>query len=260
MSSKQNKKQAETKRKAETEKTKLDGLRNHLLMEKFPLECERLPLSKLPEYEQEIVRKCTNHEELNDKEFQDLSELLEKYRGLIEDIDPEAIIESKKQFAEQLKTEEDFLNYLDEIENRELHLQYNHWGKTRDMYVQIKPLDDSRAVKLTEAHQDIYMDLDPNQRKINQKYLEGKKLTKEEENILADLNEKVLATTITDKSDEILTLLAHQVTPPDFNGNIEKRKKFWASVPFTVRISLYVKLLDILGLKDTENEKLFPDE
>lgn len=260
MSSKQNKRQAENRRKIEREEHKLDGLNQHLLEVKFPLECERLPLSQLSEYEQGLANKCRNHESLNEEELNDLKELLARYRQYTNDIKADEIVESQEAFNKQIKTEQDFLNFLDEIENRELHLRFPYNGVTRDMYFNVAPLEDSLAVKMTEQHQEIYMNLTSNEQRINQKNLEGKQLTQEEENIMKDIQDRVMSDNIEDQSDEILTFLAYQLTPPDFEGNIEKRKHFWSKIPFTIKISLYVKLLDILGLNNTDNTELFPDE
>ena len=47
------------------------------------------------------------------------------------------------------------------------------------------------------------------------------------------INEKIVNSRIEQKADIINELLAYQVTPPDFNGDISKRKDFWEnSFPF----------------------------
>jgi hypothetical protein len=228
----------------------------------LPEDIKELPKDILNPHLQELVERVENGETLSKNEYKDLRKVLKRYRPAIKKYEPVETVKSYKRFEENLTTERELLRILDyDNGGTTLHMRLPVYGEEyKDLYFKILPLNDSRALRFSENHIDLFKDLKPNQRRIYEKNARGEAISKEESDILKSINEKIVNSRIEQKADIINELLAYQVTPPDFNGDISKRKDFWEnSFPFNAKVSLFLQVEKILGLTDEFNEKLFPD-
>ncbi len=230
--------------------------------EMLPQDLKQIPIEVLDENAQILVERVEAGETLIDDEYAEVRKILKEYRPYIEKYKPVETVKAYEKFEENLTTERELLDILDyDAGGTTLHMRLPVHGKEyKDLYFKIRPLNDSRAIKFSENHIDLFKDLKPNQRRIYEKNARGEPISKEEADILNSINDKIVENRIEQKAELINELLAFQVTPPDFDGDIEKRKDFWEnSFPFNAKVSLFMKVESILGLTDEFNEKLFPD-
>lgn len=226
----------------------------------LPTEIEKLPYNKLTPYEQSIIFKIENKQHVTKTELKKIKKTVRKYKEYTRKYDPDSTIEACKKLKENVTTEQELLNIFDIDKNKTIHMHLNVNGEGfKDLYFQIAPLEDSRAIKFSEQHIDLYKDMSESEKTTFRKAQNNEEMSKEEKDVVEDLNQRLIETQITDKADMINEFLAYQVTPPDFNGDIEKRKEFWKNqFPFYPRIALFIKLMDYYGLNNESEEKLFP--
>ena len=229
-------------------------------IEILPKEVKKLPFNKLDPEIQDYIIRIDEGQILDSDEYKELRKVLKKYRPYIEKYKPDETVDNYKKIEENITTEQELLDFLDNDEDKKIHMRLDLGKGEKDLYFDIAPLDDSRAIKFSEAHVDIYANITPQERKVYEKSKRNETMTREEMNILEDINEKLIHLQTAEKSEIINEFLAWQLTPPDFNGDIEMRKKFWATnFPFYPKIELFSRVAKILGLSEENNEKLFPD-
>ena len=59
--------------------------------------------------------------------------------------------------------------------------------------------------------------------------------------------------------ENITKLLATQIEEPTML-DFEEKKQFWSNFPFLMRVQLYSKVMEKLGLTKSFNDDLFPTE
>jgi hypothetical protein len=226
----------------------------------LPEEIGKLPYDKLSPYEQNIVFKIENKQHVTRTELKKIKKTVKRYKQFTRKYDVEKTVESAKKLQENITTEQELLDIFDNEKRNTIHMHLNVNGEGyRDLYFKIKPLDDSRAIKFSEQHIDLYRDMSDKEKETFRKAQNNKPMSKEEQDVVEELNKRLMETQITDKADMINEFLAYQVTPPDYDGDIEKRKEFWKTqFPFYPRIALFIKLMDYYGLNSESEEKLFP--
>lgn len=249
--SKKNKKQHKTKEQ-------LQALEKDLYHTTFRREAEQIPIERLPSDEQLVILKCINGEEPTSEEFTKLKEILVRYREHIQKYKPQETVENAEQVVQIIKTEQELLDILDNPKRRRLLVHLPVDGNIYEMDFEIKPLEDSKAIRSLQVHLDLFKDYTDEESILYAKAQQGQKLTREEQHIVdkitEDLNEKA-----NEQQDEIiLTFLANQLRLPDSSDDYEKRKEFWRKFPFNAKFSVWSQIQDRLGLTEETNEKLFP--
>lgn len=252
MSKKQNKKLGENRRKPNVE-----ALERQLLKTSFPLECESIPLESLNEKEQEIVQKCINREDLNDKEFKTLKRVLQQYRPAIQKLKPSETIEQVEEAKNLIKTEQDLLDILDQPERRLLHVNLPLDGVVYEMDFEVLPLKDSRVVQSLETQIDLFKDYSEHDKLVYAKAQSGQVISKEEKAIIDKMNKEINEKAGEHYSEIVDGLLVSQLRLPNSSMNEDKRKEFWSKFPFNPKFAIYMKVQDRLGLTEQDTEALF---
>lgn len=250
MSSKQNKRHARTKKAREAEK--------QLLKTTFPYECEQLPISELKPSEQEIVNKCIHFEELTDEEFTTLKRILDKYRESIYEYKPDETVENAEKVINIINSEQELLDILDDPSRRYLLLHLPLNNKIYSLEFEVLPITDSRAVQAIELHLDLFADYSQREKQIIEKANHGQVLSPEEKQIMDRIAGEIEEKADRKKEEIMITLLAHQLRLPNSSDNIGKRLEFWRKFPFNVKVLIFAKVQDKLGLTEYDNNQLFP--
>lgn len=226
----------------------------------LPDDVLELPFDKLDPEIQELVARISNDEILSDEEYKEVKKVVKKYKQYTEKYKPKETIEAYEKLEENITTERELLDILDVNLNRSLHMRLDLGQGMKDIYFKIAPLNDSRAIKFTEQHLDIYKLMNPSERAVYEKNLRKEPMSIEEANVLKSIDDKMMKSRMSDQVDMINDLLASQVTPPEFGGDIDKRKQFWATkFPFKPKLELFARVSKILGLNEEFNKNLFPD-
>ena len=255
MSKKQNKKLKQIKQKISTAEVE-----RQLLKTQFPLECESLPLEKLNSDEQDVVNKCMNYEELNDEEFTLLKATLQRYRPALQKIKPEETLENVDKAVQLIKSEQDFLDLMDEEEEKYLTVQLPTKKGKLQFDFEVLPLTDSRVVESLELQVLLFKDYTDEETALytSASTKNEDELTKEEKEVLEKMNQDLAEKVSQQKITSVNNFLANQLRIKDSDADIEIRRNFWKKFHFNAKINVFVKVQERLGLNELNTRELFP--
>lgn len=225
----------------------------------LPREVETLPYDVLTNEEQRIIDKVRANEELTQDEIDLIKQTRKTYEEPLKKYDANNIIESNKILEETIATEQDLLDFVYGDNDMSIKMNLPLKKGTKLFTFHVKPLDDSRAVDFLEQHIDIFRDLSDEERKIYDKNNNGEALNPVEEKVLKHINEQIAQNQSKSQMENITKLLATQLEEPtslDFDG----KKEFWSNFPFLIRVQLYTRVMEKLGLTQEFNTELFPTE
>ena len=225
----------------------------------LPKEVETLPYDVLTTEEQLIIDKVRRNEELSQEEIDLIKQTRKTYEEPLKKYDANNIIESNKILERTIATEQDLLDFVYGEHDMTIRMNLPFKTGTKMFTFTVKPLEDSRAVDFLEQHIDIFRDLSDEERKIYDKNNSGEALNPVEEKVLKHINEQIAQNQSRSQMENITKLLATQLEEPtslDFDG----KKQFWSNFPFLMRVQLYSKVMEKLGLTQSFNDELFPTE
>ena len=221
---------------------------------------EYVPEEDLSKSQQKLLQKCIDKEDFTDKQFADLKLILNKYRLLLQKINPEETLESVDKAVELIHTEQDFIDLMESDTNKYLKVNMPFQGKIIPFEFEVLPLVDSRVVDALELHIDIFKDFDFDEATTysNAVNKTEDELTDDEKRIIAKLNEKIADKLSTQRIEAVNKFLAHQLIIKDSDSDLDTRLKFWDKFHFNAKFSVFVEVQNRLGLNEVNNEKLFP--
>ena len=221
---------------------------------------EYVPEEDLSKSQQKLLQKCIDKEDFTDKQFADLKLLLNKYRLILQKINPEETLESVDKAVELIHTEQDFIDLMESDTNKYLKVNMPFQGKIIPFEFEVLPLVDSRVVDALELHIDIFKDFDFDEATTysNAVNKTEDELTDDEKRIIAKLNEKIADKLSTQRIEAVNKFLAHQLIIKDSDSDLDTRLKFWDKFHFNAKFSVFVEVQNRLGLNEVNNEKLFP--
>ena len=225
----------------------------------LPREVETLPYDVLTKEEQRIIDKVRNGEELSQEEIDLIKQTRKEYEEPLKKYDANNIIESNKILEKTIATEQDLLDFVYGEHDMSIKMNLPMKAGTKLMIFNVKPLDDSRAVDFLEQHIDIFRDLSDEERKIYDKNNKGESLNPTEQKVLEHINEQISQNQSRSQMENITKLLATQIEEPS-SLNFEEKRDFWNNFPFLIRVQLYSKVMEKLGLTQSFNDDLFPTE
>lgn len=224
----------------------------------LPKEIDTLPYEILTEREKQIIDKYHRGETLTQEEIDIIKKSRSGYQKELKKYDVNKIIESHEILEENLGTEQELLDMVFNKEKPVIKIMLPINGEEKLFKFTVKPLEDSRAVKLLEQHLEIFKDLSQEERIIYNKGNAGEKLNPKEEAILQHINEKINENASISRMEGITDLLAGQLEEP-VSLTYEEKLKFWGNFNFMLRMGLYAQVMKKLGLDEDFNDRLFPD-
>lgn len=225
----------------------------------LPKEVETLPYDVLTTEEQRIIDKVRNGEELSQEEIDLIKQTRKEYEEPLKKYDANNIIESNKMLEKSIATEQDLLDFVYGEYDMTIKMNLPFKDGTKLFTFTVKPLDDSRAVDFLEQHIDIFRDLSDEERKIYDKNTNGETLNPVEEKVLKHINEQISENQSKSQMENITKILSYQLEEPK-SLSFEEKKQFWNNFPFLMRVQLYSKVMEKLGLTQSFNDELFPVE
>lgn len=225
----------------------------------LPKEVETLPYDVLTSEEQRIIDKVRNGEELSQEEIDLIKQTRKEYEEPLKKYDANNIIESNKMLEKSIATEQDLLDFVYGEYDMTIKMNLPFKDGTKLFTFTVKPLDDSRAVDFLEQHIDIFRDLSDEERKIYDKNTNGEALNPVEEKVLKHINEQISENQSKSQMENITKILSYQLEEPK-SLSFEEKKQFWNNFPFLMRVQLYSKVMEKLGLTQSFNDELFPVE
>ena len=155
-------------------------------------------------------------------------------------------------------TEQELLDFVYNQEKPTIIMNLPINGVEKQFTFTVKPLEDSRAVKMLEQHIDIFKDLSDEERKIFDKDARGEGLNEKERRVLEHINEKINENRTLSQIEEVTNFLAWQLEEPR-SLTVEQKVDFWHKFNFILRMGLYSRVMGKLGLNEEFNENLFQD-
>lgn len=225
----------------------------------LPREVETLPYEILTKEEQHIIDKVRNGEELSQEEIDLIKQTRKEYEEPLKKYDANNIIESNQILEETIATEQDLLDFVYGDNDMTIKMNLPLKTGTKLFTFNVKPLDDSRAVQFLEQHIDIFRDISDEERKVFEKNNNGEALNPTEEKVLKHINEKISKNQSRSQVENITTLLSSQIEEPT-SLDQKGKEDFWNNFPFLIRVQLYSKVMEKLGLTQQFNDDLFPTE
>ena len=242
----------------EEEKSGSKAIEEFWVKNRLPKEVETLPYEILTDEEKYIVDKVKDGKELTQEEIDIIKKTRKEYEEPLKKYDANEIIKSNELLTEQIGTEQELLDFIYNQERPVIRMNLPINGVTKTFEFTVKPLEDSRAVKMLEQHIDIFQDLSQQERDIYGKFERGEGLNEKERRVLEHIQNKINENRTISQLEEITNFLAYQLEEPR-SLDLEQKKEFWKQFNFMHRMALYGRVLDKLGLNQEFNEKLFQD-
>ena len=219
-----------------------------------------VPKNKLSKQEKRLVDACASgKEDFTDDEFETLKEVAVRYKS-VKDIEADEILDNVDEIVKTIKTEEDLIALLDKEENYpELTINLHIGSEIYQTRFEVLPMTDSSKLQEIENQAGLFADFDAKERTIITKGNSNpNSLTREEkevyENLIRQINEK----SYKNSDNMILSFLANQLKIKDIPFNYEQNLKLWKKVNMNVRVMVFYRIQDMLGLTDVTSEELFP--
>ena len=224
----------------------------------LPKEVETLPYEILSDEEKYIIDKVRGGKELTQEEIDIIKRTRKEWEEPLKKYDANEIIKSNEMLYDAMGTEQELLDFVYSQARPTIVMNLPINGVTKQFTFTVKPLEDSRAVKMLEQHIDIFQDLSNEERNIYMKYENGEHINEKERRVLEHIQNKINENRTISQLEEITTFLAWQLEEPK-SLSLEEKIEFWKSFNFMHRMALYGKVMDKLGLNQEFNEKLFQD-
>lgn len=219
-----------------------------------------VPEEDLSKTQQKLLQKCIDKEDFTDKQFADLKLILNKYRLLLQKLQPEETLKSIEDVKELIETEQEFIDLMDSDETKYLVVNLPYNGRVFEFNFEVLPIKDSRVVESLELHIDIFKDFDFEEAQVysNASNKEPEDYTEEEKRIVQKLNQMMMDKLSQRKIDAVDTFLAYQLRIKGSDADIDTRLKFWSKFHFNAKFGVFTAVQNRLGLNEISNQKLFP--
>lgn len=219
-----------------------------------------VPEEDLSKTQQKLLEKCIAKEDFTEKQLADLKLLLNKYRLILQKINPEESLENVDNVVELIQTEQDFIDLMDSDEEKFLKVNMPYKGKVIPFEFEVLPLVDSRVIDALELHIDIFKDFDFDEATTYSNALNKQEdeLTEEEKHIVEKLNQMIADKLSVKRIESTDKFLANQLRIKGSDSDLETRLKFWSKFHFNAKFSVFVAVQNRLGLNEVSDEKLFP--
>lgn len=240
----------------------MDAKNVYTLKNMFPEECKRLPLGYLEEDEKILAEKCIRGEEFTEEEFDQLSELLSRYReyfGKYDVVETEQNIEANIRIIE---TSSELLDILDDPDRYCFDMHVKIKGQIFRLKFRMKPLSDSEYIDLLDAQTRVFRDLSKSEKMVFSKATNGVPLSPEEEKMQNSIQDKIVEKLgDVDKNNDVITsfLIEHVELIGDNSLTKPQRKKFWHTVDIGTRVLIYNRCKEIIRIDEDLEVDLFPD-
>lgn len=220
-----------------------------------------VPEEDLNKHQIKLLQKCIDKEDFTEKQFNDLKKLLNKYRTLLQKLNPEETLKTVDDAVQLIQSEQDFLDLMDTEEEKYLTIHLpSPKGTILEFEFEVLPITDSRVVESLELQIDLFRDFSLEETatyaSASQKNIEER--TDAEQRILDKMNEQLSEKLGKQKLQSVDNFLSHQLLLKGSDAGVEKRKEFWMRFPFNAKFTVFIAVQRRLGLTEVDNEKLFP--
>lgn len=238
----------------------MTDVKTEYVLNKYNEVFRSIPLDKLEYKKQVLVKDClTGRKDFSDSEMDKLASVVRKYGQAVQDIEATEYLSNQEKVIDTIQTEKDLLDLLEKEQvEHELSVNLPTQSGTKLVTFEVLPITDSRALTTLEAHASLFDDFSMDERNFFQKAQQDPdSLSTEErevyEHLLTRLNDNALA----NSEEMIVELLSHQLRIKGQELDLEVNRRIWKLMRFNVKMAIFMKVEEILGLKDFDTEDLF---
>lgn len=230
------------------------------LLEKYKTIFRNVPLSKLSKKAERLVEACLNDKtDFTDEEMAILASVVQKYGKAVQDSKVSDVLENQEKVISTINSEHELLDLL-EKESSDQFLTVDlplKDGKHRVTF-KVLPITDSRAITTLETHANLFNDFSVEEKNIfNQGQNNLEDLSEAEIEVYNHLLERLNSNALANSEEMIIGLLSHQLQIGD-TLDVETNKKIWNKMPFNIKMGVFMRVEEMLGLKDFDTRELFP--
>ena len=238
----------------------LNSAEKKVLLSEYCSIFKAVPFDKLSKKEKRLADQCTSGRmDFSEKEMETLKNIAIRYQS-VKDFKADEILDNVDEIVKTIKTEEDLIAILDKEESKQeliVNLRIN--GETYRTCFEVLPMRDSSKLQELENQAGLFADFDARERNLVTKGNNNpKSLTLEEKEVYENLVNKINEKSYANSDNMILVFLANQLKIKDIPFNYEQNLKLWSKVDLNVRVMVFYRVQDMLGLNDITPEELFP--
>ena len=230
------------------------------LLEKYKSIFQNVPLNKLSKKAKRLVKDCLNDKtDFTDPEMDVLAGVVQKYGKAIHDSKVADVLENQEKVISTIKSEHELLDLLekescDQFLTVDLPLKD---GKHRVVF-KVLPITDSRAITTLETHANLFNDFSVEEKNIfNQGQNNLEDLSEVEKDVYNNLLKRLNDNALANSEEMIIELLSHQLQIGD-TLDVKTNKQIWNKMPFNIKMGVFMRVEEMLGLKDFDTKELFP--
>lgn len=230
------------------------------LLEKYKTIFRNVPLTKLSKNAKRLVKACLNDKtDFTDEEMAILASVVQKYGKAVQDSKVSDVLENQEKVISTINSEHELLDLLEkEVSDQFLTVDLPLKDGKHRVTFQVLPITDSRAITTLETHANLFNDFSVEEKNIfNQGQNNLKDLSEAEIEIYNHLLERLNNNALANSEEMIIELLSHQLQIGD-TLDVETNKKIWNKMPFNIKMGVFMRVEEMLGLKDFDTKELFP--
>lgn len=222
---------------------------------------QNIPLKKLSKREKRLVRDCLDgKKDFTEDELEVLAGVVKRYGEIVEESEITELLENQQKVIDTINTEKELLDLLEKEQGHQeltVDLPFNT-GKKRVTF-EVLPINDSRALTTLESHASLFDDFTVEEKNFfNKAQNNPEKLTEDELDVYNHLLERLNNNALNNSEEMIIELLSHQLKIKGQALNVEMNRRIWDMMKFNVKMAVFIRVEDMLGLKDFDTSELFP--
>lgn len=221
-------------------------------------EAQQIPLDKVTPKEREVLTKFLNGAKLDFIEEDYLEQVLAQYRPAIQKHKPQETLENIEHNLEYNKAEKSFLEILQQ-QKQEKTLTVNYPlddGSTYTLELIIKRTN-AQTITDLQTNFKLFQDLTPREDNVRLKQQQGQPLTREEQLILENINQKINEKVMANQEEMMVEFLATHTRIQDEAHNPDYMRKIYRSMDPTILTQIFTRVSQLSGLTNPAMDELF---
>ena len=236
----------------------LMNVKTEFALEKYKEVLPAVPQKKLSDKQKKLVERVfSDKNDFSESEMDTLAGIIKKYGKTVKDINASELIKNQESIIDTIQTEHALLDLL-EKEQKDQYLTVDiplKDGKHRVNF-KVLPISDSRALTSLEAHTNLFNDFTIKEKDIFNRGQQSN-LSEDELDVYNHLLDRLNDNALSNSETMIIELLSHQLQIGN-TLDVETNRRIWERMPFNVKMAVFIRVEEMLGLKDFQTEELFP--
>ena len=233
-------------------------IKQELTLQKYKEILKVVPQKKLSDKQKNLVRRVLSDDtDFSESEMDTLAKIVKRYGKAVKDSKASELLHNQETVIETIQTEHALLDLL-EKEQSDQYLTVDiplKDGKHRVKF-KVLPISDSRALASLEVHANLFNDFTVQEKDLFNRGQQNQ-LSEDELDVYQHLLDRLNDNALSNSETMIIELLSHQLQIGE-QLDVETNRRIWERMPFNVKMAVFIRVEEMLGLKDFQTEELFP--